>query len=341
MDFNRSGVPLLEIVSEPDIRTSEEAEAYARKLRSILQYLAVNSGDMSKGVLRFEANVSVRPLGSTEFRTRTEVKNLNSIRSMARASDYEIARHSKVYDKGGTIQQATLGWDEGKQATVIQRIKENEDDYRYFPEPDLPILEISREWVEQIRAELPELPDAKRDRLMALGLSRYDASVLVAESAVAQYFDATVAQAADPKKVANWIINELFRLMNKSGLERDAIAQTLVTPAALAGLLRLVDSGTISNNAAKTVFDALYTQGGDPAEIVTARGLAQVSDEAPIREKVRGVLNASPTEVARYLSGEEKVAKLLMGTVMREVGKGGNPQVVQKVLIEELDARKQ
>ncbi len=340
MDFNRSGVPLLEIVSEPDIQTPEEAEAYARKLRAILQYLGVNSGDMSKGVLRFEANISVRPVGSSELRTRTEVKNLNSIRSMTRASEHEITRQSKVYTVGGTVQQATLGWDELRQATVVQRVKENEDDYRYFPEPDLPILEISREWVDQIRAKLPELPDAKRDRLMAAGLSRYDASVLVAESAISHYFEATVASGADGKKVANWVINEIFRLMNKAGLEREAINQIKVSPNALASLIKLVDAGIITNNAAKTVLETLFAEGGDPAEIVKTQGLAQVSDEAPIREKVLSVLNASPKEVQRFLNGEEKVAKLLMGTVMREVGKGANPQVVQKVLNDELVARK-
>ncbi len=340
MDFNRSGVPLLEIVSEPDIASPEEAEAYARKLRAILQYLGVNSGDMSKGVLRFEANISVRPTGSTEFRTRTEVKNLNSIRSMTRASDYEIKRHSKVYDAGDTIKQATMGWDEARQSTIVQRIKENEDDYRYFPEPDLPIVEISREWVEQIRAELPELPDAKRDRLMALGLNGYDASVLAADRTIGGFFDETVAHGVEAKKVANWIINDLFRLMNREGLERDRIDQTHVTPAGLAALIKLVEGGTINSNTAKTVFEALYTEGGDPAQIVAARGLGQVSDAGAIREKVRAVLDASPTEVARFANGEEKVAKLLMGTVMRAVGKGGNPQIVQKVLDEELAARK-
>lgn len=340
MDFNRSGVPLLEIVSEPDIRSPEEAEAYARKLRAILQYLGVNSGDMSKGVLRFEANVSVRPVGSNELRTRTEVKNLNSIRSMTRASEFEISRHSKTYDQGGTIKQATMGWDEVRQATVVQRIKENEDDYRYFPEPDLPIVEISREWVAQVRAKLPELPDAKRDRLMASGLSRYDASVLVAESAISSYFEAVVAAGAEPKKVANWVINEIFRLMNKAGLERELINLIKVTPNALASLIKLVDTGAITNNAAKSVLETLFTEGGDPAEIVKTRGLAQVSDENPIREKVLSVLDASPKEVQRFLNGEEKVAKLLMGSVMREVGKVANPQVVQKVLNEELLARK-
>jgi len=340
MDFNRSGVPLLEIVSEPELRSPEEAEAYARKLRAILQYLGVNSGDMSKGVLRFEANISVRPTGSTEFRTRTEVKNLNSIRSMARASEFEIKRQGVAYDRGESIKQATMGWDEVRQSTVVQRIKENEDDYRYFPEPDLPIVEIKREWVEQVRVHLPELPDAKRDRLMAIGLSRYDASVLVAESAISHYFEATVAHGVDPKQVANWIINNLFKLMNKSGLEREDVSLTRVTPEAFADLIKLVDSGTINSNTAKTVFEALYNEGGNPAAIVAARGLAQVSDEGLIREKVQAILDANPTEVARFAAGEEKVAKLLMGQVMREVGKGGNPQVIQKVLTEALNARK-
>ncbi|HVO41393.1 MAG TPA: Asp-tRNA(Asn)/Glu-tRNA(Gln) amidotransferase subunit GatB, partial [Aggregatilineales bacterium] len=196
VDFNRSGVPLLEIVSEPDIHSPEEAEAYARKLRSILQYLGVNSGDMSKGVLRFEANVSVRPVGSSEFRTRTEVKNLNSIRSMQRACEFEITRQSKVYEQGGVVKQATLGWDEARQVTVEQRSKESAHDYRYFPEPDLPPLHIRRESVEAIGARLPELPDAKRDRLIKLGLTRYDASALVAERAVADYFEKVIASGA-------------------------------------------------------------------------------------------------------------------------------------------------
>jgi aspartyl-tRNA(Asn)/glutamyl-tRNA(Gln) amidotransferase subunit B len=340
MDFNRSGVPLLEIVSEPDIQSPEEAEAYARKLRAILQYLGVNNGDMSKGILRLEANISVRPAGSDELRTRTEVKNLNSIRSLSRASAYEIVRHGKLYDEGKTIKQATMGWDETRQVTVIQRIKENEDDYRYFPEPDLPILEISPAWVEAIRATLPELPDAKRDRLISLSLSRYEATVLVSERAISAFFDATVAAGAEPKKVSNWIINEVFRLMNRAEMDREQINEIKITPEALASLIRLVDNQTISNNAAKNVLDVLFTEGGDPAAIVEARGLALVSDEGPIREKVNAVLDSSPKEVARYAAGEEKVAKLLMGTVMREVGRSANPQVVQKVLIEALEARK-
>lgn len=340
MDFNRSGVPLLEIVTEPDIRSPEEAELYARKVRSILQYLGVNSGDMSKGVLRLESNISVRPTGSSELRNRTEVKNLNSIRSLTRASAYEIARQTRIYDENGTVQQATLGWDETRQMTTIQRVKENEDDYRYFPEPDLPIVEVSRAWVEEIRAHLPELPDAKRNRLMAAGLSPYDAGVLSAERSISRYFDDVVRAGAEPKKAATWIINEVFRLMNKAALEREQINEIKVTPQALAALIQAIDRATISNNAAKTVLDALFNDGGDPAAIIQAKGLALVSDEGPIREKVVAVLDASPTEVARYAAGEVKVAQLLMGTVMRAVGKGGNPKVVSQVLTEELEKRK-
>ncbi len=339
VDFNRSGVPLLEIVSEPDIRTAEEAEAYARKLRAILQYLGVNSGDMSKGVLRFEANVSVRPAGSGEFRTRTEVKNLNSIRSMQRASAYEIERQGKVYDQGGTVSQATLGWDELRQVTVVQREKESAHDYRYFPEPDLPPLVVSREWVEEIRRSLPELPDAKRDRLIKLGLSRYDASVLVAERAVADYYEAVLSAGADAKKAANWIINELFARMNKAALDAGDIASIKVTPSALAALIKLVDTGTINNNAAKRVLDSMYGEGGDPAHWVKALGLEQTRDTAAIDATIDSILNANAAEVARYCAGEEKVLKFLTGQVMRE-GKGKFPaDLVQQALASKLANR--
>lgn len=339
VDFNRSGVPLLEIVSEPDIRTPEEAEAYARKLRSILQYLGVNSGDMSKGVLRFEANVSVRPQGSDEFRTRTEVKNLNSIRSMQRASAYEIERQSKAYETGGTVSQATLGWDDARQVTVVQREKESAHDYRYFPEPDLLPLKITREWVEEIRKTLPELPDAKRDRLMKLGLTRYDASVLVAERAVADYFEQVLAAGADAKKTANWIINELFARMNKAGLEAEDIANIKVSPAALTNLIKLVDTGTINNNAAKKVLDSLYEEGGDPEVWVEKLGLKQILDVTAIESVVDTILNANPNEVTRFCAGEEKVLKFLTGQIMRE-GKGKFPaDMVQQVLGERIKSR--
>ncbi|MEP7286313.1 MAG: Asp-tRNA(Asn)/Glu-tRNA(Gln) amidotransferase subunit GatB [Chloroflexota bacterium] len=339
VDFNRGGVPLLEIVSEPEIRTPEEAEAYARKLRAILQYLGVNSGDMSKGVLRFEANISVRPVGSDEFRTRTEVKNLNSIRSMQRASAYEIERQGKVYDANGTVNQATLGWDDARQVTVVQREKESAHDYRYFPEPDLLPLAISREWVEEIRRSLPELPDTKRDRFIKLGLSRYDASVLVAESAVADYFEQVLAAGADAKKTANWIINELFARMNKTGLDPEAVGSTKVTPTALTALIKLVDAGTINNNAAKKVLDSLYAEGGDPETWVKTLGLEQTRDTGAVETVIESILAANTNEVARFCAGEEKVLKFLLGQVMRE-GKGKFPaDLVQQTLTEKLKAR--
>lgn len=334
IDFNRSGVPLLEIVTEPDIRSAEEAEAYGRKLRAILQYLGVNSGDMSKGVLRMEPNISVRPVGSNELRTRTEVKNLNSIRSLARASAVEIERQIKIYESGGTVTQATLGWDEARGTVVMQREKESAHDYRYFPEPDLPPLVISPEWIEEIRRSLPELPDAKRNRLIELGLSAYEASVLVADRPVADYFEAVLGSGAEPKKAANWIINELFARMNKAALPSESIAQTHVTPAALAELIALVDRGTINNNAAKKVLDALFERGGAPAALVRQLGLEQTHDTALIEAAILKVLEANAAEVTRFCNGEEKVLKFLIGQVMRE-GRGKFPAELTNALLTE------
>lgn len=340
IDLNRAGVPLLEIVTEPDIRTAEEAEAYARKLRSILQYLGVNTGDMSKGVLRLESNVSVRPVGSTEFRTRTEVKNLNSIRSLYRATEYEISRQIDVWESGEHVLQQTMGWDENRQCTVAQRTKESAHDYRYFPEPDLPNLEIAREWVEAIQANMPELPDAKQKRFeTAFGLTRYNANVLVADRPVANFFEAAVEAGGEPTSVANWILGEIFRLMNKDGLEREAIGTTHVTPERLVALLKLVETGTINLNTAKKVLETLYAEGGDPAAIVQAQGLAQESDESKLLDAVRAALDANPNEVQRYLAGEEKVIGFLMGQAMRTLGGKAPAQVMQKLLAEELKTR--
>ncbi len=341
IDFNRAGVPLLEIVSEPDMRSAAEAEAYARKLRAILMYLGINSGDMSKGVLRFEVNISVRPKGSDEMRQWTEIKNLNSIRSLARAIAYEIERQTGIYEEGGTVKRQTLGWDEARGVTVPQRSKEEAHDYRYFPEPDLPPLVISREWVEEVRRKLPELPDAKRDRFVSeFGLSRYDAGVLVADRAVADYFESAIGAGGNPKAMANWIIVELFRLMNKAGIERDKIDTVKVTPQALVKLQRLVDSGTINLNTAKKVFEAVFEGGGDPEAIVRARGLAQMSDESELARIVKEVLDAHQEQVEQYLSGKEAVSKWLMGQVMRRTRGRANPQIVLKLLREQLEALK-
>jgi aspartyl-tRNA(Asn)/glutamyl-tRNA(Gln) amidotransferase subunit B len=342
VDYNRAGVPLLEVVSEPDIHSAEEAEAYARKLRSILQYLGVNSGDMSKGVLRLEANISVKHKDDTGYRTRTEVKNLNSIRSMFRAIEYEVARQIKAWENSEGVRQATMGWDENKQRTVVQRYKETADEYRYFPEPDLPIVEISRERVTEVRGKLPELPDAKRDRFMReKGLSKYDGSVLVAEQAVAHYYEDVLAAGANPKAAANWLIGSLFGLMNKANVEREAIATTKVSAQNLGKLVKLVDDGTLNKNTAATVLAEMWETGQEPSTIVQAKGLAQVSDSSAIESAVAQAMEANADMVQRYLGGEEKLFGPLMGKVMATFKGQGNPAVIKEVLTKLLQAKRQ
>jgi len=341
VDFNRSGVPLLEIVSEPDLHSLDEVRAYATKLRSILRYLGVNSGDMEKGVIRFEANVSVRPVGSTELFTRTEIKNLNSFRALLRATEYEIARQTALVAAGGRIVQQTMGWDEARGVTVPQRGKEYAEDYRYFPEPDLPPLEISRAWVAEVAAGLPELPDAKRDRFVRdYGLSRYDAGILVAERAVADYYEQAVrvgATGADrmisPKTIANWITGELFRLMRETDGDISAVR---VSPAQLVDLIRLVEAGTINANTAKEVLEEMFKTGRPADAIVAERGLAQISAADVLAQVVARVLADHPKEVQAYLNGKQTVARWLMGQVMRATQGTANPMLAQRLLDEQL-----
>jgi aspartyl-tRNA(Asn)/glutamyl-tRNA(Gln) amidotransferase subunit B len=339
VDYNRAGVPLLEIVTEPDIRSAAEAEALARTLRAILQYLGVNSGDMSKGVLRVEPNISVMHADDTEFRTRTEVKNLNSIRSLYRASAYEIARQIRTWESGESVKQATMGWDEQRQRTVVQRYKERADEYRYFPEPDLPIVEISREWVDDIRARLPELPDTKQRRFMdAFGLNEYDARQLVAEQAIAHYYEAVLAAGADPKAAANWILGGLFTTMNASGVSREDIEHTRISAAQFAALVRLVEDGTLNKGTATSVLAEMWDSGADPQRIVAERGLAQVSDAGAVEAAVDAVLADNPDTVRDYLAGKDKLFGALMGQTMRALGGKGNPQAVTEALRRRLDA---
>ncbi len=341
VDYNRAGVPLLEIVSEPDLRSSEETEAYGRKLRAILQYLGVNHGDMSKGVLRFEANVSVMHKDDKEFRQRTEIKNLNSIRSMVRAIDYEIDRQIKLYESGDTVKSATLGWDEQKQRIIIQRYKERADEYRYFPEPDLPILEISREYVEQVRAALPELPEAKRQRFIEqFGLSEYDARVLVMDQAVSHYYEDVIAAGADPKQAANWILTNLFALMNKVGAERETLAEGNIPAANLAELVKLVASGAINNNTAVGVLATMWDTGDKASVIVEREGLAQVSDTSAISAVVDQVIAENPDLVQKYLDGNEKMLQALFGPVMKAMKGKGNPQTIREILQQQLDSKR-
>ncbi len=336
VDLNRAGVPLLEIVTEPDLCSVEEVRAYATTLRSLLRYLGVNNGDMEKGVIRFEANISVRPAGSVELRSRTEVKNLNSFKAMERATTYEIERQSAVWDAGGTVAQETMGWDDAAGVTVSQRGKEHAHDYRYFPEPDLPPLELERAWIERIRAGLPELPIARRDRFVqALGLTRYDADLLVAERAVAEYFEAVCAAGVAPKAAANWITGELFRLMNASG---QSIDQVKMAPRALAKLIDLLGTGSINSNTAKIVFEEMFETGQDAGAIVAARGLSQVSDTAEIEALIDRVLSANPEQVKTFLGGKATVEQWFFGQVMKATQGRGNPQVIRGLLAEKLKA---
>ncbi len=341
VDLNRAGVPLLEIVSEPDLRSAAEARAYGESLRRILRYLGVNSGDMQKGVLRFEANVSLRVQGTEALGTRTEIKNLNSFRALERAINYEIQRQSDLLGRGEAVIQQTLGWDEARQVTVPQRGKEEEDDYRYFPEPDLPPLVIAPEWLDEIRADLPELPVARRRRFeRQYQLNAYDAEVLTAEAAVADYYEAVIAAAprVAPKQVANWITGELFGLLNQAGKRFD---EGKVVPAQFADLLTRIEAGQISAAMGKTVLAEMFVSGKPAEEIISARGLQQISDDAHLAAVVRQVLADHPDELRAYLGGKEGLSNWFFGQVMRATRGQANPAVVRQVLMNELSARKQ
>ncbi len=337
VDYNRAGVPLLEIVSEPDLRSADEAEAYAQKLRSIMRYLGVNHGDMSKGVLRLEANVSVRPIGEERFRQRTEIKNLNSLRSLKRAIQAEAERQIALWEKGEEVRPATIGWDEGRQDLVIQRYKEEADEYRYFPEPDLPTMHLPREWVEEQRASLVELPEAKRTRfLQDYDLAQQEADVLVSERAVAEYFEELIQAGIDPKSAAHWIMGELFALMNRDQLEKEQFAQIPIRSAALAELLNLLKTEQISRASAVTVLTEMWQRTESAAAIVQRLGLQLVDDDREVKREIRQVLEANPNLVLRYHAGEEKLFGALMGMVMRALAGRGKPALVRQLLTAEL-----
>jgi aspartyl-tRNA(Asn)/glutamyl-tRNA(Gln) amidotransferase subunit B len=340
IDFNRSGVPLMEIVSEPDLHTAEEVKAYAEKLRAIVRYLGVNTGDMEKGVIRFEPNISIRPVGVKEFGTRTELKNLNSFRALERGTAYELVRQAKMLDEGGKVVQETRGWDEARNITVSQRSKEEAEDYRYFPEPDLPPLIVERAWVDEIRATLPELPDAKFERFVKdYGLSAGDASLLVTDRAVADYFEETVKQldGKQAKVVCNWLTGELFRYMNES---LTPIEQVKITPQSLAELIGIVEAGTINLNTGKRVLGEMFKTGASAKTIVDAQGLAQISDSSAIEAIVTKVLDANAAQVEKYLAGKESILGFLVGQVMKESRGKANPNAVQEIMQRQLAERK-
>jgi aspartyl-tRNA(Asn)/glutamyl-tRNA(Gln) amidotransferase subunit B len=339
VDYNRAGVPLLEIVSEPDMHTVEAALDYASRIRAILRYLGVNSGDMEKGVLRFEANVSVRPAGSSELRTRTEIKNLNSFRALTRASAFEIQRQTEIYRSGGIVVQETLGWDDIKEVTLSQRSKEEAHDYRYFPEPDLPPLEISRAWVEQIHNGLPELPEAKSARFInEYGLSPAEARLLTSEKSLADFFENVVAKCKSPAKiVSNWVSGEFLRHVNELGIELEHLP---FPPDSLAQLVDLVSTKGINDNSAKEVLKEMFASGEAPAVIVQAKNLAQVSDEAYLEQVVAKILADNPEAVASYRAGKQSILQWLMGQVARATQGTADPQVARRLLLKELDLSK-
>ena len=341
VDLNRAGVPLLEIVTEPDLRSAEESRAYLTKLQSILRYLQVSAADMEKGQMRCEANVSVRPVGRAAFGTKVEIKNLNSFRAVKQSLDYEVARQIAQLEAGQRVVQVTMGGDEEHGHTIVQRVKESSDDYRYFPEPDLPPLAPQRAWVADIEARMPELPDAKAERFVTqLGLDRRDALMLVAERAVAAYFEAVVVAAQrrgsglQPRTVANWITGELFRLMNAAGTSIAGLPITgvPVTPDQFAELLALSATGKINLNSAKQALGIMFETGHSASDVVQELGLAQVSDSDALSQVVRQVLERYPDEITKYRSGKAGMLDWLMGQVMRETRGKANPNVVRELL---------
>jgi aspartyl-tRNA(Asn)/glutamyl-tRNA(Gln) amidotransferase subunit B len=352
VDFNRSGVPLLEIVTEPDIHSADEAYAYLSALRDIVRYLGVSTGDMEKGAMRCEPNMSLRPKGSDDFGVKVEIKNLNSLRAVRDAIAYEIERQTNALNSGGEIEQVTLGWDENRGVTVLQREKESAHDYRYFPEPDLPPLDVSDEWLEGVRQQLPELALAKQDRYRRdFGLSAYDAAQLTSDRAVAEWFEkitdspVTLTLSLDErgkkaKAVANWIQTEVFRLMKANGIPNAEINSIKVKPPQLADLIGLVEGGTINNNTAKQVFEEMFATGADAKAIVEAKGLAQVSDAGALQKIVEDVIAANPTPVQQYLGGQEKLFGFLVGQAMKATKGKGNAQVIHQLLKEVLDAKR-
>lgn len=335
IDLNRAGVALMEIVSKPDMRSGEEAAEYMKKLRSILRYLGTCDGDMEKGSMRCDANVSVRPVGSTELRTRCEIKNMNSVRFLQQAIAYEANRHVEIYESGGTVDQETRLFDSNKCETRTMRSKEDAHDYRYFPDPDLLPLELTEEFVQKIRDELPELPDEKKERyVIHMGLTPYDASVLVADKATAAYFE-EVAKGHDPKLAANWVMGELFGALKKSGQD---IENSPVSAKSLSGLLDLIKDNTISGKIAKEVFAIMCETGKEAAVIVDEQGLKQVTDTGAIEKIIDEIIASNQDKVEEYRSGKDKLFGFFVGQTLKASGGKANPQAVNDLLKKKLAA---
>lgn len=337
VDFNRQGTPLIEIVSEPDMRTPEEAYAYLEKLKTIIQYTGVSDVKMQEGSLRCDANISLRPYGQEKFGTKTELKNLNSFAFVQKGLEFEEKRQEKVLLSGGEILQETRRFDEKTKETILMRVKEGSDDYRYFPEPDLVPLYIDEAWKERIRNEIPELPDARKQRYIdQLGLSEYDAANLTNSKEMADFFEETIKHGADIKQASNWLMGEVSGYMNKHYKELHELA---LTPEALGKMIKLIEDGTISSKIAKKVFAELVEKGGDPEEIVKAQGLVQISDEGQLREIITGILNENEQSIIDFKNGKDRALGFLVGQVMKATKGQANPPMVNKILVEEMNKR--
>ncbi|NWF75910.1 MAG: Asp-tRNA(Asn)/Glu-tRNA(Gln) amidotransferase subunit GatB [Nitrospirae bacterium] len=334
VDLNRAGVPLMEIVSEPDLRSPVEAVEYMKKLRAILRYLGVCDGNMEQGSLRCDANVSIRPVDEKEFGVKVEIKNINSFKFVEKALDYEIRRQIKVLKEDGKIIQETRLWDSGKGITESMRGKEEAHDYRYFPEPDLVPILVDQKWIDEIKASLPELPDIRRERFVSIyGLPENDANLLVSEKAIADWFENTVKLGGQPKAVANWIMGDLMKLLNA---ENKTIEECHLEPLRLVEMLKLVEQGTISGKIAKTVFEEMYRTNKTADEIVQEKGLVQISDSGEIEKTVDEVISKHPKEVERFKAGEEKLLGFFVGQVMKKTKGKANPQMVNELLKKKL-----
>ena len=335
VDYNRCGVPLVEIVSEPDMRSAEEVRLYVEKLKAILEYTEVSDCKMQEGSLRADVNLSVRPFGQKEFGTRTEMKNINSFKAIVRAVEYEAKRQIEEIEEGGKITQETRRWDDNKGYSYSMRSKEEAHDYRYFPEPDIPPIVLSEEYIENLRKSLPELPHVRRLRYVEeFGLPEYDAEILTNSKYFADFFEKAVITGASPKLVSNWMMGDMSRLMKDKGLEPDQIPFEAIN---LSKLIVLIEKGIISGTIAKKVFEKMFETGEDPEAIVKKEGLEVVSDEGALKETVTKIIEANPQSVADFKAGKAKAVGFLVGQAMKETKGKGNPQLLNKLIVEYLN----
>lgn len=333
-DYNRCGIPLIEIVSEPDMRSSEEAKAYVESLKSILEYVEVSDCKMQEGSLRCDINVSVRPVGQIEFGTRTETKNVNSFRSIVRAIEFEVKRQIELIEDGGQVVQETRRWDDSKGIAYSMRSKEDAQDYRYFPDPDLVPIVISKDWIEEVKKSLPELPDARKARYIEdYDLPEYDASIITTSKHIASFFDDAAKHSDNPKGISNWIMGDLLRYIKENEMEPE---QNPVKAEHLVKLVKLFDDGTISSKIAKQVFKIMFDEGKDPEVIVAEQGLVQNSDEGELLKIVQAVLLNNAQSIVDYKNGKDKAIGFLVGQIMKESKGKANPQIINKILKEEL-----